>query len=395
MKVKILALLLSIKFLPTILLLAILPSLIMLGVAKCTRAASLSAPAARPEAGGDGLGVRYAANFNIEYLADSVKLVTDSDGNSLLLVPRGTPVPSAYADAPMLEAPISSAMFTSTTFVALLGALENDSLYDAVSIVTIPESHWTTEQILQGFRNGRTHFVEHGFTSLANIEEIIRIRPQIVFTGGGDIYDMQLRSLLNEAGIKHLTLLEWTEETDAAYLEWIKFFAAFFNLDEEAERIFQVKIARLNELYAKAAGVPNRPSVAYAHIWDGLVHTQAGSSTLARQIERAGASYALSDLEGSGSITISMEEFFIRCRDADIIIYATLPQYCPDKSFLLGIEPLMAEFAAFKNDRIYIFDQGYYMNSDKAVEKFEDMVFMFQSDLLGGHNLLMYQKLPD
>jgi ABC-type Fe3+-hydroxamate transport system substrate-binding protein len=130
-------------------------------------------------------------------------------------------------------------------------------------------------------------------------------------------------------------------------------------------------------------------------IWGGMVYTQAGDSTLAQQFEKAGGTYALKGLEGSGSITITMEEFIKNCRDTDIIIYGSLPQYCPDKAFLLETEPLMAEFRAFKNNNIYIFDQGYYMNSAKVVEKFEDMVSIFHPELFPGRELVMYMKLPD
>jgi iron complex transport system substrate-binding protein len=250
-------------------------------------------------------------------------------------------------------------------------------------------------QILARFRNGKTRYINHGLTAVGDIEEIIKTGADFAFTGGNDDSDMRLRSLLDEVNIKHATLLEWMEDGNPAYLEWIKFFAAFFNLDEEADRIFESKLARLDELYEKAANVSNKPTVAYGVIWSGMVYTQAGDSTLALQFERAGGAYALKGLEGSGSITITMEEFFKQCRDSDIIIYGSSPQYCPGKAFLLETEPLMAEFRAFKNNNIYIYDLGYYMNSAKVVEKFEDMVSIFHPELFPGRELVMYMKLPN
>ena len=342
-----------------------------------------------------GLGIRYAQNFKIDYLNDSVKLIADSDGNKLLLVPKGIMIPPGYDDAVLVETPIANVMYNSTTYVGLLGALENDSLFESVAIVTTAENEWTIPQILNGFRNGTTHFIQHGMTGIGNIEEIIKMKPTFVFTGGMDAIEMQLRNLLDEIGIKHATILEYTEEGDSAYLEWIKFFAAFYNLDEEADRIFEEKMSHLNEFYAKTAQVANRPTVAYGQISNGMIYTQSGTSTLSKQIEKAGGIYALNGLEGNGTVIISMEEFFNKCRNADIIIYGSTPKYCPDKAFLLETDPLIGEFAAFKNDAIYIFDQGYYMNSGKVVEKFEDLVSIIQPDLLPGHSLIMYQKLPD
>jgi len=370
---------------------AILAALIFLGCTKNNR--PVSSPAVLSEAK-PGLGIKYAKNFNIDYLGNGVKLVTDSDRNKLLLVPRGVAAPSGYSSAVLVETPITSALYTSTTYVGFLGLLEDDSLYDSVTAVCIPEEDWTTPQILARFKNGTTRYINHGQSVVGDIEEIVKTRPGFVFTAGNDDPDMQLRGLLDAVNIKHATLLEWMEEGDAAYLEWLKFFAAFFNLDEEADRIFQSKLARMDELYEKAANVSERPTVAYGLVWGGMVYTQPGNSILARQIERAGGIYALKALEGSGSITITMEEFLKKCRDSDIIIYGSLPQYCPDKAFLLETEPLMAEFRAFKNDNIYIYDYGYYNNNAKVVEKFEDMVSIFHPELFPERELVMYMKLP-
>ena len=45
-----------------------------------------------------GLGIRNAQNFDIQYLADGVKLMTDSAGWELLLVPEGGTAPAGYGD---------------------------------------------------------------------------------------------------------------------------------------------------------------------------------------------------------------------------------------------------------------------------------------------------------
>ena len=376
----------ALKVLPV----AILVALVFL---TCTKKNTTQRSPAVPTGAKPGLGIKYAQNFNIDYLGNGVKIVTDSDRNKLLLVPKGVTAPSGYNDAVLIETPITRALYTSTTYIGFLGALETDSVYDSVAAVCTPEEEWTTPQILARFRNGTTRYINHGLTAVGDIEEIIKTGAGFAFTTGNDDSDMRLRNLLDEVNIKHATMLEWMEDGNPAYLEWIKFFAAFFNLDEEADRIFEGKLARLNELYERAANVSNKPTVAYGVIWSGSVFTQAGDSALALQIERAGGIYALKSLEGSGNVTITMEEFIKKCRDSDIIIYGSSPQYCPDKAFLLETEPLMAEFRAFKNDNIYVYDLGYYMNNAKVVEKFEDMVSIFHPELFPGRELVMYKKL--
>jgi len=343
---------------------------------------------------GTRLGIKYARNFNIDYLDGGVKLVTDSNGDKLLLVPKGTNVPSGHGDAALVETPIKKAVYISTTHVGLLGALEDDSLYDSVAGVCTPEEQWTTPQVLERFRNGTTNYLQCSQASAGNIEEIVKIRPDFVFTDGGkDAFSVRLRNLLDEVNIRYAALLDWAENGNAESLEWIKFFAAFFNLDEEADRIFETRLARLNELYEKVSNVSHKPTVAYGHIVNGVFYTHGRNSTLVHHIEMAGGSYVFKEFDDSLNVRITREEFLNKCRNVDIIIYGSQPQYCPDKAFLLETEPLMTEFSAFNNDKIYTFEQGYYMNSAKVVEKFTDMVSIIHPELFPGHKLSLYRKL--
>ena len=343
------------------------------------------------------LGIRHAQNFSIDYMVNGVKLVTDSDGRRLLLTPRGVAAPVGYEDAVQVATPIERGMFTSTTYIGFIDALEDVSVYNAVAAVTTDEESWVNQHILDRFSDGTIRHVSQSHWDVGDIEDIVDIRPEIVFSGGGDEAGMKLRGLLDEVGIDYATVLDWTEEGASANLEWIKFFAAFYNLDELADSVYNAKLEQLAALQEMAANAPTegRPVVAYGMVWSGTVYTQAGTSTLAQEIANAGGIYALSHIEGQGSITITMEEFLDRCRDADILIYGSLPAWLPDKAFLLETDPLFAEFAAFQNDQIFIFDQGYYMNSAKIVEKFADMVYMFHPSMLPGHELVMYQRLAD
>lgn len=348
------------------------------------------------QSGESTLSIKNAQNFNIEYMADGVKLVTDSDGRELLLVPEGVEAPSGYESAVQIATPIKSAMYTSTTHVGYIGALEEASLYDSIAAVCTPESDWTLPEVLERFKSGQITYIAQDHWTAGDIEEVVSVNPQIVFSGGGDESGVALRALLDEVGIDYAVVTEWTESSNAATLEWIKFFAAFFNLDKEADAIYEEKLARMEELYAMTSGIAeaDRPTVAYGLVYDGIVYTQAGNSTLAQEIEKAGGVYALKDLEGDGSVQLGMEEFLDKCKDADILLYGSLPQYMPDADFLLETEPLFSEFKAFQNNQVYIFDQGYYMNSAKVVEKFEDLVAICQPDLIANHSFSMYQLLP-
>jgi iron complex transport system substrate-binding protein len=203
--------------------------------------------------------------------------------------------------------------------------------------------------------------------------------------------------MLDEARIPYVTVTNWTEPDNNAGLEWIKFFAAFYNLDELADEIFETKLALIEELSKITADIPDaeRPTVAFAMVYEGIVYTQGGQSTTAQELYRAGGLYAFRDIPGKAGISVGMEEFINRARDSDVLIYTALPAYCPDKKALVDVDPLLGELKAFKEDRVFILDKGYYMNSAGIDEKFLDTVFMLYPELMKGHTLKNYMRLPD
>jgi ABC-type Fe3+-hydroxamate transport system substrate-binding protein len=229
----------------------------------------------------------------------------------------------------------------------------------------------------------------------ADIESVISLTPDMVFVDLTYDTGVQLVTMLDEVGINYAIVNEWTEEGALQQMEWIKFFAAFLDLDTLADEVFTANAEYMQELEDLVSEVPadSRPKVAYCTVYNGVVYTVPGNSTFAGDIERAGGIYAMSDLQGDGVVEVSMEEFLSSCRDADIIIYGS--RFCPDKAYLLETEPLFAEFDAFQNDQIFAYSRDYYMNSAKIVEKYEDLVSICQPSILLDHELVMYIRLPD
>ncbi|MDR3356309.1 MAG: ABC transporter substrate-binding protein [Spirochaetaceae bacterium] len=356
----------------------------------------------REEAGAtdsDGLAVRYARHFSLDYLPDGVKLVTDYDGRRCLLVPEGAKVPPMEADL-IVRTPVRRGFFMSTTHVGLLEALGDEGLYDSVAAVTIPAEEWVIGPVTDGLRSGRIQYIAQNNWGSLDIEAVIRLRPDIIFAGtvnpgAGDIF-----ARFDEAGLNYAVLGEWLEDSNYASLEWIKFIAAFYNRDDKADAVFRRQTARLDGLVKLAADIPEdeMPLVACGSVYGGVVYAQGGDSVTAREYRKAGGRYFLEEGTGGGTLRITPEEFFDKARDADILIYNSMIRYTPDKAALLAESPLFSLFKAFKSDRVYVLSPGYYMNSAKIDVKFEDTLSVFRSALPGrdAHGkLTFYEKLPD
>jgi iron complex transport system substrate-binding protein len=375
----------------------ILLSVLLVGSCRKNEKTDLSATAAVSAETVSRLGIKNAKLFNIDYMANGIKLITDGDGRETLLVPRGAAIPAGYQNRPVVRTPIERGFFMSTTYVGLLDALENDRLFDSIAAVITDEPDWTTPQVLERFKTGQIKYIPWDMGGSGDIESVIDLKTDIVFSGPGDQGAITAFSGIDEMGLNYVILSEYLEESNVASLEWIKFIAAFYNLDEEADTIYEQKLARLDELTRLAANIPEneKPVVAMGLSWQGTVYSYGGNTTTAQEMERAGAIYYLQDLMSTGSTQITMEEFFDKGRNADILIYTSMILYCPDKQALLAEDPLFAEFKAFKNDQVYVLSKGYYMNSAAVDTKFEDVVSIFHPNLVPNHTLTFYERLPD
>lgn len=342
------------------------------------------------------LGIERAKNFSIKYFEKDIKIVTDSEGRDLLLVPKGVDIPAAYKHMTVVRTPLERAFFTSTSYIGFLGKLGREHLYDSVAAVCTPVSDWTIPAIIEKMQNGEIKYIEKSHTAAPDIESVIKLKPDIVFSGGGDISGIKLQEQLDEANIKYAVILDYTESGNGAYLEWIKFFAAFYNLDKEAEKIYNDTIHKMDILAQKVADMKasKRPVVALGLLFNGVIYTQGGNSEFSRTVDRAGGIYALKGLDAEGSVQIGMEEFFEKCRGADILIYTSSPKYMPSKQALIATHELFSEFKAVKDGQVYIYDNGYYMNAAALDEKFEDLVFMLIPQLMPqGYTMRHYRRL--
>jgi iron complex transport system substrate-binding protein len=285
----------------------------------------------------------------------------------------------------------------SVTQAGFLDALEDESLFDSIAAVTVPEDDWTIEPVAEGLRNGRIRYIVQNSAGALDIETVAALKPDIIFAGvmtpgGGDIF-----AQFGEAGLPFVVVGEWLEETNTAAFEWIKFIAAFYGRDGEADGVFRRRLGRLEELTERAAAIPaeNRPVVASGMVYSGVAYTQGGDSVMATEWLKAGGRYFLPEGSGDGQLRLTMEEFFDRARNADILMYNSMIKYTPDKRALLEESPLFAEFKAFQNDRIYVLSAGYYMNVARIDDKFEETASIFQPGIFSSSEGLFYEKLPD
>jgi iron complex transport system substrate-binding protein len=349
--------------------------------------------------------VLEAEHFNVEVLGGEVRVLTDYDGRRLLLVPEGTDAAEASrllaetgrsADA-VIGVPVKRAFFTSATQAALLDALGDESLWDSAAAVTVPEADWTIGSVASRLRDGRTAYIEQSAYGTLDIEAVIALGPDIIFAGPGAAGMADTSAMFDAARLPYAVVGEWLEASSTARFEWLKFIAAFYGRDAEADAAYRRVTANMEAVALRLAAIhaAERPLVAYGHIYEGAAYTQGGASATAREFERAGARYFLDADSGGGTLRLTAEDFFAKARNADILMYVSLQSYTPNVNALLGDSPLFAEFKAVRDGRVYILADGYYMNDAKPDIRFADRAAIFHPALFPERQLTFYERLAD
>lgn len=183
-------------------------------------------------------------------------------------------------------------------------------------------------------------------------------------------------------------------------LEWIRVYGALFGHEEKAQQWYASERDRIRAIQkdAEASSIGSssgsagtdtmadlRPTVVYFYVnSSGQIQVRQPHDYIPELLELAGARYLapdMSSLSGSrkSNVTVSLEDFYSSCRDADYLIYsATLDRPLSSIQELLGKNALFADFKGVKEGHVYTTDKDFYQLSDRMADFAEDVHRMLQ-----------------
>ena len=350
--------------------------------------------------------IEYADGFTLEYF-NSYKVLTvtrpylgapEGESFQYLLVQCGTPAPEGFDGVPMIEVPIDSAISMSTTQLPHFVTLD---ILDA--LVGVDGGFYvSTPEVLAKYEVGE--LVEVGFGSEVNTEVALDTGADIVFGYASGAPDYDAYPKLEEAGLQTAINAEYAEVSPLARAEWIKFTAAFFNKEAEAEAYFNEIATEYEALADLTAELPadERPTVLW-NAFSSFIDAWAipGAETYVGVIlNDAGAKVALGEHAPESSVNLSFETVYDEGLDADIWIpvlfgVATLEDFA-------ALDSRYMDFAAFQSGEVYNTDGR--VNANGGNDYFEngvnephvvlaDLISIIHPDLLPDHTPVYLRKM--
>jgi iron complex transport system substrate-binding protein len=237
--------------------------------------------------------VRQARTFRVEYhnnykLLEFQSNVSTRESYQYLLVQCGTPVPSGFPKAVVVEVPVMRFNLNqSPTSMALV--VDELQLTDRLAGVNSYRDV-TVPSIRKRIDNHE--IAETGSGTHSAIESTLATNPDLIFTFYSAFANANTHPKLIEVGIKAVPLAEHFEPTPLGRSEWMKFLAVFFNREKEAETLFDSAEQRYLELRKLTDNVQSRPGVLLGFASGrGVWALNGGRNFVARYVEDAGGEY--------------------------------------------------------------------------------------------------------
>ena len=342
--------------------------------------------------------IKYAKGFNIIEENGIKKLIIKSayqNSEAIFEYEIHKKNPNAIIDYKriIIKVPVEKIVVTSTTHIPMVELLNEES-----SIIGFPYAKYvSSEKTRQLIDAG--NITEIGKESSLNTEILLDLEPDLVVGYSVTSADKSLTTA-QKAGIPVIYNGDWLEETPLGRAEWIKFFGVLFDKEKQADSIFNT--IEKNYLEAKKIALKSNKKqtiLSGAIMSKDIWNLPAGDSFVAQFLKDANLNFLWKNSKGKGSLSLSFESVFDTGRNADFWI---APGYFSSKEELLQSNQIYAEFAAFKNNRIYTpsTKKGktggviyYELAPTRPDLVLKDIIKITNPDLLPNYELTFFEKM--
>lgn len=354
---------------------------------------------------GEPVVLRHAKRFEI-IRKGNLKIITvkrpwrgATRDFTYLLYPRGTTPPKYDGVDATIPYPCASVILTSTTSAVFFMKLK---ALDVVAGMTNP-NFVNTPEIVERIKSGDIQDIggSMGTASDLNRERLVAIGPEIAITHASGSVEHDVLPQIQALGITVVMNGSYMEETPLGRTEWIRFYAAFLDKEDEADRIFSVIEAEYDRLKKLTSDVDKRPKVLCNVAFKGDWTLPGGKSYMSTFMKDAGASYPWTDNTDSGGFQVDMEEVLAKAADADIWLN---PGLCKSLKDMTAIDSRYKLFAPFKTGMV--FNHIKRVNATGGHDFWErgaanphlvlaDYISIIHPELLPNHQCTWYEKLPE
>lgn len=320
--------------------------------------------------------LQYAENFTVDYYKGGYTMLTTvMDGKKFLIVPEEKEVPKGLEEGiVVLKAPVENLYLVASSAMNIF--CELDGLY-AVAFSGQKEEGWYIEEAREAMAEGSILYA--GKYNKPDYELIVSKGCSLAIENMMISHSPEVVEKLGDFGIPVMIEYSSYESHPLGRVEWVKFYGALLEKEEEAERIFEEQTGILERV---SADEKTEKTVAFFYIAsNGLVQVRQSSDYIPKMIELAGGNYIFEDLGDSetkkSTVNMQIEEFYEGAKDTDFLIYnSSIDGGVESIEELLDKCELLGDFKAVKEGNVFCTTNDMYQQSLSTGYLIEDIHFM-------------------
>ncbi len=325
----------------------------------------------------DSLDLQYAEQFTVDYYDGGYALITIAGTERYLVIPEGMEEPYGLdKDITVLKKPFDNIYLAATSAMDLIRAVDG---LNFIAFSGTKEEDWYIEAAKAAMENGDIRFA--GKYNAPDFELLLEGGCNLAIESTMILHSPEIKEQLEQVGIPVLVERSSYENHPLGRMEWIKLYGVLLGREQEASDFFDGQAAAVSDvLEQEKTGL----TVAFFYVTpNGSVNVRKSGDYVSKMIELAGGVYVFSDLEEENenalsTMTIQMEEFYSRAKDADYLIYnSAIDGTLPDLDALLEKSELFREFKAVQNGNVFCTEQNMFQQSTG----FGDMILDIHSIL--------------
>lgn len=343
----------------------------------------------------NNVNLKWTQGFTIDYEKD-YKVIT------LYNAWKGEKLPQKYIlyndekpkgiDGTFIKIPIKKIACTSLTHLAFIEKLNRENTIVGVSGCDLVTSPNISSLVVDG------SIVEIGSGLNLDKETLLRLNPDMILGFGIDPSTGSYIHKLSALGLSTVLNSEYMEPHPLGKAEWIKFVAAFYNLEQKADSIFSGIEQAYFHYKQMTDTISKKPSVFSGMPWKGTWYVPGGRSFQAQLFKDAGANYIWSNNNELGSMVLANEVVINEAYDSNY--WLNLNSFSSIQE-VIAFNTVFSNFSAVKHGKVY--NNNSRLNGNGGNDYWEsgvisphiilkDLVEIFHPQLLE-HELYFYKKM--
>ena len=319
----------------------------------------------------------------------------------------------------VLYQPLDSIYLAATSAMDFFDCLEE---IDKVTLSCEEAGEWDSDGANKAMEEGG--MVYAGKYSAPDYERIVSRGCDLALESTMIYHKPEVKEMLEQFGIPVLVEHSSYESDPLGRSEWIRFYGALLNCEEEADALFAQMEEKVRRVLEQTSGSGDASAgqslegqhsegespegkslekkspgklVAFFNInQQGLVTVRKAKDYVPAMIELAGGSYVFSDLYGEeenalSTVNLQMEEFYARAKDADYLIYnSTIAGAIHSVDELLDKGPLLKDFRAVQEGNVWCTTQSLFQKPTGLADLIVDISRMLSGDRDGDYSYLYH-----